>query len=570
MARPNPLSSSRIWLSRGLFRHALSFPLHRCMGENGVTLSVETSKVRLTGKAERLAEFGRRLDPVAVAVLAVAVSAAGASRPSLWRDEAATISASTRPLPELWELLANRDAVHGLYYLIMHGWFALFPATEFWSRLSSSLTVGLAAVGVVVLGKQLSTRAVAVTSGILFTILPRTTWVGIDARPYALSMVAGVWLTVLCVVAARRNRAWLWAAYSLSLIAATVLAAYILLIIAAHAAVVAAMSGSRRTMSGWAVAVSVAAAMVTPFLLFTQTQTAQVEWIPPVSASTVAEIAQQQYFDNAYALAFTALTVAVVIAAARRWRRVGVMADSPRWLVIIATLWMAAPTATLLLYSVVRQPIYNPRYLSFTAPAIALLIGLCVVAVGRSRARIALLLVLFTAAAAPSYLMQRGPYAKSGDDYSQVADVITYHAAPRDCLIADDAVPRIRHLLAARPAAYEKLHDYGRGRSAIDSNQLFDSRVSIGDSDKLRACPALWTISERDKPLSQVARDLLGFRLMFEPSDITARSDYEHGHSLHPGHRFASTPAYQVPSRLGFHVVERWQFSRVQVTKSAR
>jgi len=40
----------------------------------------------------------------------------------------------------------------------------------------------------------------------------------------------------------------------------------------------------------------------------------------------------------------------------------------------------------MLLYSALRHPIYYPRYLSFTAPAIALLLGLCIVAVGRSQA----------------------------------------------------------------------------------------------------------------------------------------------------------------------------------------
>src|SRR5215813_10863897 len=90
-----------------------------------------------------------QFDPAMVAVFAVAVSAAGAARPSLWFGEAATISASTRLVPELWRLLHNIDAVHGLYYLVMHGWFAMFPATEFWSRLSSCLAVGVAAAGVV-------------------------------------------------------------------------------------------------------------------------------------------------------------------------------------------------------------------------------------------------------------------------------------------------------------------------------------------------------------------------------------------------------------------------------------
>ena len=94
---------------------------------------------------------GRLLDPLAVAVLAAVVGAAGASHPSLWFDESATISASaSRSLPELWRLLGHIDAVHGLYYLLMHGWFAIFPLTEFWSRVPSCLAVGIAAAGVVV------------------------------------------------------------------------------------------------------------------------------------------------------------------------------------------------------------------------------------------------------------------------------------------------------------------------------------------------------------------------------------------------------------------------------------
>ena len=66
-----------------------------------------------------------RFDPVAVAAFAIAVSAAGSARPSFWFDEAATISAGSRSLPELWRLLGNIDAVHGLYYLFMHGWMKL-------------------------------------------------------------------------------------------------------------------------------------------------------------------------------------------------------------------------------------------------------------------------------------------------------------------------------------------------------------------------------------------------------------------------------------------------------------
>ena len=170
-----------------------------------------------------------------VAVFAAVVSGAGAAHPSFWIDEAATISASAnRSLTELWRLLDNIDAVHGLYYFVMHGWFAIFPVTEFWSRLSSCLAVGGAAAGVVVLGKQLSTRSVAICAGVAFAILPRITWAGIETRSYALSALAAVWLTVLVVAAMRRNRPLLWALYGSGLVVATLLNVFAVLMVPVH------------------------------------------------------------------------------------------------------------------------------------------------------------------------------------------------------------------------------------------------------------------------------------------------------------------------------------------------
>ena len=118
-------------------------------------------------------------------------------------------------------MLDSVDAVHGLYYLLMHGWFQIFPATEFWSRAPSGLAVGGAAAGVVVLGKQLSSRTAAVSAGAVCAILPRATWAGIEARPYAFSMMAAVWLPVLLVYATRRNTAWVWLAYGVVAATAT-------------------------------------------------------------------------------------------------------------------------------------------------------------------------------------------------------------------------------------------------------------------------------------------------------------------------------------------------------------
>lgn len=495
----------------------------------------------------------RQWDAALVALLAIVVSAAGAARPSLWFDEAATISAGTRSVPDLWRMLGHIDAVHGVYYLVMHGWFTVFPATEFMSRLSSSIAVGGAAAGVVVLGRQLSTRQAAVTAGLVFAIVPRVTWAGMETRSYALTMAAAVWLTVFCVLAARRDRPFpgrtaLWCCYFALLVIATLLNVFLVLIIPVHAVVVGVCAG-RRALRNWAVAAAVAVATATPFLMFTQTQLFQVRWISPLQAGTVIKIVQDQYFDRA--VPFAVLAGILVLAGMRtsiRQSRV----------VVIAVAWIAIPTVALLMYSALRHPIYYPRYLSFTAPAMALLLGQFIAAVGRNRVGIAAILTAMTVAATPNYLAQRGPYAKEHMDYSQVADVIERYAAPGDCLVLDNSTTwkpgPIRPLLAARPAAYQKLHDYGRGRTAIQRNMLWDSHIAIWAwADKMPDCPALWTITERDPSL---------------PDHQDA--DDQSGAALSPGPRLGRTMAYQVPSRFGFGVVERWQFSFAQVAKSVK
>ena len=103
---------------------------------------------------------------------------------------------------------------------------------------------------------------------------------------------------------------------------------------------------------------------------------------------------------------------------------------------------MLIPTALIVVWSALVHPIYTPRYLAFTAPAMALILGRCVAAVGRQTlGRRQRLLGLFAIAAAPNYVLaQRNPYAKYGMDYSQVADLITAKAAPGDCLLVNDTV----------------------------------------------------------------------------------------------------------------------------------
>jgi mannosyltransferase len=455
-------------------------------------------------------------------------------------------------------LLGHIDAVHGAYYLLMHGWFALFPPTEFWSRFPSSLAIGAAAAGVTVFTRQFSTRPTAVCAGAIFAILPRTTWAGMEARSYAFVAAAAVWLTALFVVTVRRNkpRGWVW--YALGLMLSILLNVNVVLLVPVYGAMLPLLApkGARRSPAlWWAASSAVVVAVMTPFLVFAHNQVWQVNWIYPVSWHYAFDIILRQYFDHSVAFAIAS---AVVIVAAVVTRLAGVAAPAGdgdlRRLSIVAAAWMVIPTALVVIYSAINEPIYYPRYLIFTAPAMAVVLAVCLVTVARRPWLIVGGVLLFAIAAVPNYLfVQRWPYAKEGWDYSQVADLISTHAAPGDCLMVDNTVPwrpgPIRALLATRPAAFRSLIDVERGVYGPKVGSLWDGHVAVWlTTAKINKCLAIWTITNKD----------------------TSLPDHQSGRSLPPGNAFGRAPAYRFPGYLGFHIVERWQFHYSQVVKSTR
>ncbi|MGZ8814393.1 MAG: glycosyltransferase family 39 protein, partial [Mycobacterium sp.] len=353
------------------------------------------------------------LDPVIVGVFAAALSLVGAGRPSFWYDEAATISASySRSLGQLWQMMGNVDAVHGLYYVLMHGWFTIFEPTEFWSRVPSGLAVGGAAAGVVVLGKQFSSRTVALSAGVICAILPRATWAGIEARPYALTMMVAAWSTVLLVHAARRNNDWIWLCYAAAMAAAILLDVYLALMFLAHTVFLCFYKPGRAVAVRFGITMVCTCVAVAPFVRMAVGQAHQIIWISPVGRRTIEDVAVQQYFERSPL--FLIVSACVMVAAVILWRFTSVrLAEPDRQLLALAIAWLVVPIALILGWSALVHPIYTPRYLCFTAPAMALVLGVCTGALAVRPWIAAAVVVVFTLAAAPNFfLVQRSPYAK--------------------------------------------------------------------------------------------------------------------------------------------------------------
>ena len=116
---------------------------------------------------------------------------------SMWRDESVTWQVAHRPLGGIWELLGGVDAVHGLYYLLMHGVFQLWDGGLWALRLPSVAATALAAAGVAAVAHRLVGERAALIAGCVYAVLPPVQMYAQEGRSYALDAACVVWATYL-------------------------------------------------------------------------------------------------------------------------------------------------------------------------------------------------------------------------------------------------------------------------------------------------------------------------------------------------------------------------------------
>jgi len=195
------------------------------------------------------------LVPAVTAVAELVVGGYRIAGPSLWRDEAATISGSQRPAGAIWALVRNQDAVHGLYYLLMHVVIAAGGTSETMLRLPSLVAMSAAVAVTAVLGRRLARSTglprpelVGLLAGALLIAVPLTTRYAQEARPYALTTLFAVLATYLLLRGAASGRRSWWAGYAAALALTGLFNLFAVLLAAAHGvSLVAAARPSARS-----------------------------------------------------------------------------------------------------------------------------------------------------------------------------------------------------------------------------------------------------------------------------------------------------------------------------------
>jgi mannosyltransferase len=480
----------------------------------------------------------------------LAVMLWGLAAPAYWGDEADTVSAVARPLPQLLRMLQHVDAVHGLYYVSMWPVARVLGTGEFATRLPSALAMAGAALGVAAIARRLVSARAAVCAGLLFALFPMVSAQGHDARPYGMVTAAAVLASYLLIRAVDDPRRRWFAAYGVSLVLLGYLELFGLLLVLAHAVTLAGLchrgepTAPRLVVRRWLAAVLGAVIATVPLVAYGWQQRAQIAWIAEPGWHDALSVV------TSLAAGSTALAVVVWLLAvlgamlggtpalplrsglAQVAGRGSGPARTGRALTWLAAPWLAVPPALLLAASQIK-PVYNFRYLVFCLPAMALLAGAGLVSLtsrfadgawaanrqaqphARSRAWLrgwaapAIGLALIVALVAPTQLSIRVP----GTGMRAVSQFLAARERPGDAIIYPGSGVPPWYL--AYPDGLGRLRDIWMAESGPASGRLYGLRVTMPVLDQReRGVCRIWAAEMTPTRVSPDPYLVPGFRLV--------------------------------------------------------
>ncbi|MGW3286072.1 glycosyltransferase family 39 protein [Streptomyces sp. NPDC001002] len=426
----------------------------------------------------------------APAAVMLAIGLWGLDRGGIWRDEGVTFQVARRSVPQIWRLLHGVDAVHGLYYLVMHAVLAVHSG-EVVLRLPSVCAAAATAGLVGALGARLAGPRVGLWAGLLYAVTPLVGHYAQEGRSYAL-VAAGVAGSTLLLVRALDGRSW-WP-YALVLAATCLLHELAVLVLGAHAVTLAWTRAPRRAWWGWARATVAVGVVLLPLVMVSRAQSGQVEWLP-VPGWGSAERLVRGFAAGPTGVVFWVCLMLVVLGL--RVRQVAA----------VALPLAVVPPALLMTVSQVR-PMYDDRYVLYALAGVPLL-----VAAGADRvvsadpggptlrrrllhspAAGALAIALAFFHALPAYRQDRMP-AHRPDDLAAVSALAARQLRPGDPVMYLPAIGRRSAL--AYPEGFRRARDIALGEPGPPSGTLYGREVGAGElRRRLARVHRLWIVTE--------------------------------------------------------------------------
>jgi mannosyltransferase len=359
------------------------------------------------------------------AILTLILGFYQAGRPELWRDELASWSFASRPVPALLATVQLSGATQVAYYLLLHYWIALAGASAIAMRSVSVLAMTGAAACVACAGRRLAGAQAGLAAGLAFAVVPSTSRYAQEVRYYAPQVLLAAVATLLLLRAVDKPSAGRWSAYAASLAALGYLDITALALISGHAAWPALHWNQQRDrrLLRFIPAVGGAAAACLPMIIAGASQQAgQLYWLtrPGLSLGFLGSFCANLCYSIPVAVALLGLGVLAWLV---NWRPAA-----------FCTAGALLPVAAVWIISQGPQSYFWPRYLLYTVISWALLAGLALSKVRPAAAVAALAMLGLLGAGDQVAIRERGAhnwaaYPAAGRGYPDYAAAAAYIAA---------------------------------------------------------------------------------------------------------------------------------------------
>jgi mannosyltransferase len=445
---------------------------------------------------------------ILVGVAAAGYALIGIGSPSVWADEGATLSATQRSWPQLWLLLQHIDAVHGVYYAAAKLWLGVVGASPVTLRLLSVLAVGALVATTYHLARLWTGKGAALAAAIACAVLPRTTWMAVEGRSWAIGALLATLSTVLVVRWQRQQRPALLVAYCLVSALGVATNIYLALLVAAHGLALALHATALRRWLTWLGGAAAAIVVATPVILGAAGQRAQLGDRASLTFLDVAGgvLAKQFVIGDTPGDAATfvprwlwsgsasALAVlAWLLIALAAWQGLRMRRDRSCLLWLLP--WLLLPPLVVGLLGLLQLNLYHPRYFAFCVPAFAVLAARGLAGVRHHGVRWAVA-ALSIALTVPVFLSQRDVFSKNGYDWGPVAARIG-ELSPRAEGVYFAPDPPTRTIEAAYPSAFVGTEDLTLLQTPAEAGSLDGQSRALGAID-LGTAPdrivALWSV----------------------------------------------------------------------------
>jgi mannosyltransferase len=461
-------------------------------------------------------------------VVATALGLAGAGRPTIWYDEAVTLSLLHRPFGDTWTVLRDVDAVHGLYYVVLRGWTSVFGESIEAVRAFSALGVGVAAGATVLLVARHQRLRVALAAGLVVGVTPGLAWTALDGRSYAWSAAFAVLATLALDQACRnRKRPWDWFVYGFVCAVACTWHLYLVLLVVGHG--ISVMVGFPKGRIPWTVTAIVTAIGGVPLGVIAWQQRDQVAWLndrtPAWDRMVLNQLSSGQPADPDW-LRVVVVGLLLGLSVLGIWR---LWHQGRRWLPATLALWGGLPTAVAVGCAFAGTGMH-PRYVTFAVPAYSIAATTGAFALPRliktrrvpkyARPSLwtrfvqvtpVLVGVIALAAVVPVLVAQRAPEAKP-DNLRRIADT----ADDEDADAVYFTVAKARSIEAAYPDPFEGLPDVSapvdteptpffpgvRDAEAIEEADVAGLRILVYGTRNDRSADPLRALGCRSEPVT--------------------------------------------------------------------